>query len=306
MVAEERLSMSDCSFERLASRGVLTVGGEDRRSFLQGLISNDIDRAAADHAIWAALLTPQGKYLHDFFVIEIGDTLYLDCESERLMDLGKRLHKFKLRAEVKLGICEEFSVYALIGAGVHSALGLSAEPGAAGNLGEGVVYTDPRLSTAGVRALLPTSGAEDFLASEGYTAGVANGYDALRLELGLSDGSRDLVIEKSTLLESNFDELHGVDWDKGCYMGQELTARTKYRGLVRKRLMPVRIDGPVPEMGTPVMADGKEIGEMRSGLEARGMALIRLERFAALKSGNEGLDAGEARVYPEKPTWAAY
>jgi len=298
--------MLDRSFERLASRGVLTVAGEDRRLFLQGLISNDIDRAAANRAIWAALLTPQGKYLHDFFIIEIGDTLYLDCEGERLMDLGKRLHQFKLRAEVDLGIGEGFATYALFGEDAHSALGLSAEPGAARNIGEGVVYTDPRLPAVGARALLPVAGAEDLLESEGFSASVANGYDALRLELGLSDGSRDLVIEKSTLLESNFDELHGVDWDKGCYMGQELTARTKYRGLVRKRLMPVRIDGPVPEMGTPVMAGSKEIGEMRSGFEARGMALIRLERLAELKSGNDGLDAGDARIYPEKPTWASY
>lgn len=306
MDAAERLGMTDCRFERLASRGVVTVGGKDRKLFLQGLVSNDIERVAADRAIWAALLTPQGKYLHDFFIIEIGDTLYLDCESGRLMDLGKRLHRFKLRAEVELGIGEGFAIYALFGESAHDAVDLSVEPGAARILGEGAVYTDPRLSAAGVRALLPVTDAEDALASMGFTPGGANGYDALRLELGLSDGSRDLVIEKSTLLESNFDELHGVDWDKGCYMGQELTARTKYRGLVRKRLMPVRIEGPVPESGTPVMAGSTEIGEMRSGFESRGMALIRLERFAESNSGENGFDAGEARVYPEKPAWATY
>lgn len=298
--------MTDCRFERLGSRGVLTVGGKDRKSFLQGLISNDIERVAADRAIWAALLTPQGKYLHDFFVIEIGELLYLDCESERLMDLGKRLHRFKLRAEVELGIGEGFAIYALFGDGALGELNLSDEPGAAQSLGKGVVYTDPRLSAAGARALLPTTDAEIALASKGFSTGEANSYDALRLELGLSDGSRDLVIEKSTLLESNFDELHGVDWDKGCYMGQELTARTKYRGLVRKRLMPVRIDGPVPEMGTPVMAGGKEIGEMRSGFESRGMALIRLERLAESDTEEDGFDAGNARVFPEKPAWATY
>ncbi len=298
--------MTDRSFERLGSRGVVTVGGRDRKSFLQGVISNDIEHVAADRAIWAALLTPQGKYLHDFFVIEIDDTLYLDCESERLMDLGKRLHRFKLRAEVELGIGEGFAVYALYGDDALDGLGLSAEPGASCTLGEGAVYTDPRLPAAGARALLPEGDAENALTSMGFSAGDANSYDALRLELGLSDGSRDLVIEKSTLLESNFDELHGVDWDKGCYIGQELTARTKYRGLVRKRLMPVRIDGPVPEKGTPVLAGGMEIGEMRSGLESRGLALIRLERLAEADSDGMGFDAGEARVFPKKPAWANY
>ena len=96
--------MTGLSYQRLDSRGVVTVGGEDRNAFLQGLISNDINRVAADRTIWAALLTPQGKYLHDFFVATIGATLFLDCEGERLMDLGKRLHRYKLRASVELGI----------------------------------------------------------------------------------------------------------------------------------------------------------------------------------------------------------
>ena len=140
--------------------------------------------------------------------------------------------------------------------------------------------------------------------SLGFSAAKSNSYESLRLELGLSDGSRDLIVEKSTLLESNFDELHGVDWAKGCYMGQELTARTKYRALVRKRLMPVRIDGPTPELGTPLMAGDKEIGEMRSGLDTRGLALIRLERLE--EADTDALIAGDAQVFPEKPIWARY
>jgi len=296
--------MTGLSYQRLDSRGVVTVAGEDRNAFLQGLISNDINRVAADRAIWAALLTPQGKYLHDFFVATIGSTFFLDCEGDRLMDLGKRLHRYKLRALVELGIGEGLSVYALFGKCALDALGLSSDPGASRSLGDGLVYTDPRLPAVGARALLPASSAEKLLESFGFSAANVNGYDTLRLELGLSDGSRDLIVEKSTLLESNFDELHGVDWDKGCYMGQELTARTKYRSLVRKRLMPVRIDGPVPASGTLLMAGDKEIGEMRSGLNARGLALIRLERFN--EAGTDWFDAGGTRVFPEKPIWASY
>lgn len=296
--------MAVLSFERLESRGILSVGGEDRTTFLQGLISNDIDRVAVDRAIWAALLTPQGKYLHDFFVAGIDETLYLDCESDRLMDLGKRLHRYKLRAQVELGIGEGMAVYALFGGGALDALNLSADAGAARSLRDGIVYTDPRLPAVGARALLPACDAENLLETLGFHAADTNSYETLRLEHGLSDGSRDLIVEKSTLLESNFDELHGVDWDKGCYMGQELTARTKYRGLVRKRLMPVRIDGPVPELGTPLMAGDKEIGEMRSGQNSRGLALIRLERFE--EADTDGLNAGDARIFPEKPVWASY
>ena len=296
--------MAVLGFERLESRGILSVGGEDRTTFLQGLISNDIDRVAVDRAIWAALLTPQGKYLHDFFVAGIDETLYLDCESDRLMDLGKRLHRYKLRAQVELGIGEGMAVYALFGGGALDALDLSADAGAARSLRDGIVYTDPRLPAVGARALLPACDAENLLETLGFHAADTDSYETLRLEHGLSDGSRDLIVEKSTLLESNFDELHGVDWDKGCYMGQELTARTKYRGLVRKRLMPVRIDGPVPELGTPLMAGDKEIGEMRSGQNSRGLALIRLERFE--EADTDGLNAGDARIFPEKPVWASY
>ena len=223
--------MAVLGFERLESRGILSVGGEDRTTFLQGLISNDIDRVAVDRAIWAALLTPQGKYLHDFFVAGIDETLYLDCESDRLMDLGKRLHRYKLRAQVELGIGEGMAVYALFGGGALDALNLSADAGAARSLRDGIVYTDPRLPAVGARALLPACDAVNFLETLGFHAADTDSYETLRLEHGLSDGSRDLIVEKSTLLESNFDELHGVDWDKGCYMGQELTARTKYRGL---------------------------------------------------------------------------
>ena len=298
--------MTDRQFVLLGNRGLVTVAGADRKPFLQGLISNDIEQVRADRALWAALLTPQGKYLHDFFVVEVGEMFFLDCEADRLMDLGKRLHRFKLRAKVDLGIGEGFSVFALFGGDALEALGLPEDAGSAHALGGGVVYVDPRLPAVGARALLPRADAKAILTSVGFSTATATDYDRLRLSLGLSDGSRDLVVEKSTLLESNFDELHGVDWNKGCYMGQELTARTKYRGLVRKRLMPVRIDGPVPETGTPVMADGKEIGEMRSGLDDRGLALIRLERLAETNPETGVLVAGKARIFPEKPGWATY
>ena len=121
--------------------------------------------------------------------------------------------------------------------------------------------------------------------------------------LGLPDGSRDLVLEKAILLESGFDELHGVDWHKGCYMGQELTARTKYRGLVKKRLVPITIDGALPAAGTPVMLDSKTVGEVRSGRDGRALALMRLEY---LDNADASFTAGGAAVAPKKPDWAEF
>jgi len=295
--------MTQRTYAILDGRGVLTVAGADRNDFLQGLVSNDVTRVAPDRAIWAALLTPQGKYLHDFFIADIDGAFHLDCEAARLMDLGQLLHRYKLRAKVDLGIGEGLAVAVLFGAGAAAALGLPEEAGAARPLeGGGVVYVDPRLAAAGARAILPEDGAAAVLEGLGFAAGAAADYDRHRLSLGLSDGSRDLIVEKSTLLESNFDEFHGVDWDKGCYMGQELTARMKYRGLVKKRLMPVRIEGPPPPPGAPILYGDKEIGEMRSVRDGRALALIRLDALARSRDEGAALTAGAARVIPEAIT----
>ena len=298
--------MTDAGYVLLESRGVITVGGPDSADFLQGLISNDVRRVSPERAIWAALLTPQGKYLHDFFVTLIGGVYHLDCERPRLMDLGQRLSRYKLRARIDLGIAENHAVAVLPGAAALKKLGLSAEPGVARDLGGGVVYVDPRLAAAGARAVLSKDGAKATLQGLGFAAGTLDAYEQLRLDCGLPDGSRDMVVEKAILLESNFDELHGVDWNKGCYMGQELTARTKYRGLVKKRLLPVAIDGKAPAPGTQVLLDGKDAGEMRSAADGRGLALLRLEQLDRALRGEGELRAGDAMLKPRKPDWASF
>src|SRR5260221_2526616 len=287
----------------LENRGVLEVTGADRRDFLQGLVSNDVAKATPDRALYAALLTAQGKYLHDFFIVAIGDALYLDGEAARLADLQRRLGLYKLRAKVSLAEAgDRYAVAAAFGAGALDALGLPRERGAAAPLEGGIAYVDPRLAEMGARLLLPRGTGAAPLASRSFRMSDAAGYDRLRLSLGVPDGSRDLAVEKAILLESGFDELNGIDWQKGCYVGQELTARTKHRALIKKRLMPVTVDGPLPPSGTPVMADDQEAGEMRSGRDGIGLALLRLEAV------NEGkpLVAGGAKLTPRKPAWANF
>jgi len=161
----------------------------------------------------------------------------------------------------------------------------------------GVVFADPRLAALGVRAILPRSEIRGALADIGAVEGDFAEYDRLRLGLGVPDGSRDLVLDKSILLEAGFEELNGVDWDKGCYIGQELTARTKYRGLIKKRLFPVRVDGPAPDPGAIIMHDGQEAGEMRSSRDGAGLALLRLE------TAGKPLKAGDATIEPLTPEW---
>ncbi|HTW72662.1 MAG TPA: folate-binding protein [Acetobacteraceae bacterium] len=257
----------------LPERAVIEVAGEDRFAFLQGLVSNDVAEATPGRAVWAALLTPQGKYLADFFILADGDRLLLDAERAQAAMLLQRLTRFRLRSKVTLRAADELAVYAAWGDAPTEAA---------------ITAADPRLPEAGWR-LLATSPL-DCNAQEAD-------WDRHRLALGLPDGTRDLEPEKTVLLEAGFDELHGVSWDKGCYMGQELTARTKYRGLVKRRLVPVTVDGPLPAPGTPVHRDGAEMGTMRSGRDGLGLALLRLQALDVL------LSSGEARLKVRVPDW---
>jgi folate-binding protein YgfZ len=258
----------------LPDRAVLAVTGADRVSFLNGLVSNDVALVAPGRAVWAALLTPQGKWLADFFLFADGERLLIDCEAAQAALITQRLSRFRLRADVAI---------AATSMAVHAAWAGAADI-------EGTIAApDPRLPAAGWRILadgvLPvTANAED--------------YDAHRLALGLPDGARDLEADKTVLLEAGFDELGGISWTKGCYMGQELTARTRYRGLLKRRLLPVSAAVALPPHGTPVMAGEREVGAMRSVRGTDGLALLRLDALGS------GLRAGDIALTLRIPAWA--
>jgi folate-binding protein YgfZ len=292
--------MADRIFVRLAHRAVIEMAGEERLSFLQGLISNDINKASPERALFAALLTPQGKFLFDLFIVARGDTLLIESEAGRIEDLRKKLSLYKLRSKVTITVAEGLSVWALPGGGLE----LAAEAGAAAPFAGGIAFVDPRLAAAGQRVLIPAEGAEAALTAAGLVEGSFDAWDRARIALGLPDGSRDLPVEKAILLENGFDELNGVDFTKGCYMGQELTARTKYRGLVRKRLMPVALAGGAPETGAEIRFGEAEAGELRSVCGDVGLAMIRLEHFRAGEGG--GFTCAGATVTASRPGWAVF
>ncbi|WP_374651382.1 folate-binding protein YgfZ [Dongia sp.] len=291
-------------FELNPARSVIAVGGEDRQEFLQGLISNDSGRISESRAIFAALLTPQGKFAYDLLLVGQEARYLIDAEGSRRADLLKRLKMFKLRSRVALDDLDaEFVVVNLFGGDALSRLGLAAETGAARALNDGVVFTDPRLADLGARAFLPRTSYTQTLAGLGFREAPQGSFKDHRYALGVPEGSDDLLPDKAIPLECGFDELNGVDWQKGCYMGQELTARTKYRGLVRKRLLPVKIEGATLAPGTSLTLDGKEIGEIRSVDAHQGLALIRLEH---LESAAKGIEADGARVIASIPTWVKF
>lgn len=257
----------------LPERGVIVVEGDDRVAFLQGLVSNDVEAVRPGHAVWAALLTPQGKWLADFFIFAGENALLLDCEAEQIPALMQRLSRFRLRMKATLRAEPELFVH----------VAWNARPDVAG-----IVSPDPRLPDFAWRILSP---------GPLPTNATPEDWDRHRLAAGLPDGSKDLEADRSVLLEAGFDELSGVSWSKGCYMGQELTARTKYRGLVKRRLVPVSIAGVLPTPGTPIFRNGAEVGTMRSGQDERGLASLRLDSL------DGALRCGDATLTSIVPAW---
>ncbi len=265
----------------LSHRTVVQLSGPDKVLFLQGLVTNDVTKIGQDSPIYAALLTPQGKFLFDLFIFQFEDSWWIDCERARVNELLKRLTLYKLRSQIELlDLSATYRVFAYWGKNLTST-------------SEGIAINDPRLPQLGQRIYAPID-------PELAPSLPLDEYDAYRLSLGIPDGSRDIPIDKGIILECGFDELHAIDWNKGCYIGQELTARTRYRGLVRKRLLPVSIEGNAPEPYTPIFLNEEEVGEMRTNAKGYGLALLRLEQ---IRNALPVLKCGDATLKPYVPEW---
>ncbi|HUJ02979.1 MAG TPA: hypothetical protein VLW75_05020 [Rhizomicrobium sp.] len=230
---------------RLDDRAVIALLGPDARTLLQGLITNDIDRLSPGRALYAALLTPQGKILFDFLISEGDGAVLLDCAAASAEALAKRLAMYRLRAKVEIGIRPQLAVI----------------------WGEGL--DDPRL---------PALGKRNIVARAETGAGPSDEYLENRLKLGVPEGA-DFGSDKIFALDAGLEELHGVSFEKGCYVGQELTARMKHRGTARKRLLVIDSDSALPPAGTDITAGGRELGQIVSTYGRRGFALIRLDRL---------------------------
>jgi folate-binding protein YgfZ len=225
-------------FTILNNRATLNISGKDARSFLQGLITNDINLLDTQDCVYACLLTPQGKFLYDFFITENDGVLTLDCEGgDRLQSLAKLLNMYKLRAEASIKTTDKIPVYAIIG--------------------KNVGIKDPRHDDMGTRSFdMP-----DNIPEKPFKE-----WDKTRIERTIPDGSRDLIPQKSTMDEARMDQLGAVSYDKGCYVGQELTARMHYRGLGKKHLQTVNLSA-LPEGA-----------ELRSSCGDIGIALVKVNK----------------------------
>jgi len=278
--------VQDTCYARLPSRGVVRVSGPEAHDFLQGLVTNDMDKAEKA-AIYAALLTPQGKILFDFFILQSSEGYLLDCHGDDAPDLTKRLSMYRLRAKVE--IADESDLWTCFAVFGPEADQLSG------------THADPRLAALGRRGLF--IGSESVPEHSKIQSVSEEDYLTFCLSMGIANIPKDAGRDKTFLLEANFDELNGVDFTKGCYVGQELAARMKHRAKVRKRLLPIEIDGALPETGTPVLAGEREIGSLRSGIGNRAIALIRIDRLD--EAGDAPLTAGGCSLQVNWPVWLA-
>jgi folate-binding protein YgfZ len=252
------------TFALLPSRALIAVSGADWRSFLQGQLTQDVETLAVGEARFGALLTPQGRLLFDMFIIGRDDGCWLDVQAESRDALIQRLTMYRLRAKVAF-------------AADDTAISASSTAGTSG-----VWVADPRLPGLGFRgygAQPPADQADEAA------------YDRHRLSLGVP-GPADWGSDRTYPIEANFDLLNGIDFKKGCFVGQETTSRMKRRGGIKNRMLPIAFDGPPPPFGAEVLNGERRAGEVLSGQDGMAMALLRLDRI----DGDLTVEGGRVRV----------
>ena len=281
----------------LPDRGVVKVAGDAAQGFLNGLLTADIAKVAPARSRFAALLTPQGKIVVDVIVAkapsEDGGGFFLDCPRALAGELVQKLNFYKLRAKV---IAEDLS----------EVLGVLAVWNGSSDTEYGLTYPDPRLPALGFRVMLPPHLAPQAAADLGAELVDPAAYEAHRIALGVPRGGMDFIYGDAFPHETDMDQLHGVDFEKGCYVGQEVESRMEHRGNARNRVVPIAAELTVPEAGLPVMAGERQVGVIGSSAGAQGLAMLRLDRVADAFAAGTPLVAGGITISPRKPAWARF
>ncbi|MGI9412931.1 MAG: YgfZ/GcvT domain-containing protein [Hyphomicrobiales bacterium] len=287
--------MSNGHYTELSDRAVLRLAGADTRTFLQGLVTADVDHLSESRALYAGLLTPQGKILFDFFLVQRGEEIFVDCARTQAADLTKRLTFYKLRAAVDIeDVSQELAVVAVWGGDGPA------------TTGSAIAYVDPRIAEAGTRLLVPAGAVDETAAEFGLDGTDEAAYHAHRITLGLADSVKDIGSGEHFPHECNFDQIGGIDFKKGCYVGQEVVSRTEHRGTARKRMVPLHFDGAAPATGTEITGNGKAVGEILSTAGNLALGLIRLDRARSALEADGALTAGTDTVHLDKPDWARF
>jgi tRNA-modifying protein YgfZ len=279
----------------LPDRGAIKVIGDGARNFLHGLVTADVLKLTPGSAQFCALLTPQGKIIADFLVVEAppqdGGGFFLDTPRTLILALIEKLNLYKLRAKVLIEDLSEI-------------LGVLAVWDGASAAKYGLCYYDPRLPALGMRSMIPLHRAAEAAAGLGAALVAADEYEAHRIALGIPRGEVDFAYGDAFPHETDMDQLGGIDFAKGCYVGQEVVSRIEHRGTARTRAVPIRYDGTAPPSGVAVTAGSRQVGTMGSAMSGRGIALLRLDRVA--EADGQALIAGGVPIHIVKPDWARF
>ena len=284
----------------LPERGIIKVVGDDARKFLHGLVTTDMLGLAPGTARFGALLTPQGKIVADFFVTEApqadGGGFFLDSPRALAVTLVDKFNLYKLRAKVLVEDLTEILGVLAVWDGQDTTNGCAAK--------QGLIYADPRLPALGFRVMIPPHRATAAASELGAALVGAEDYEAHRIALGVPRGGVDFVYGDAFPHEADMDQLGGVDFAKGCYVGQEVVSRIEHRGIARTRAVALRYDGAAPASGAPITAGERQVGTMGSAARGRGIALVRLDRVA--EAEQTALAAGGIPIRLIKPDWARF
>jgi tRNA-modifying protein YgfZ len=267
---------------RLGDRGIVRLIGGEAEGFLHRIVTNSTLGIAPGEARYAALLSPQGKLLFDFLVVPLPEGaeagFYLDCAKAQAQDLVKRLNFHKLRAKITI---EDRSATL----GVAALWDEGVPPGFAAT-----IYGDPRAANLGLRVIAP----HELLAK--IAGADEDAYEAHRIALGIAKGGIDFPYGDTFLHDANLDLMHGVDFKKGCYVGQEVVARVQYRQSARKRIVNIHFDGPAAPPGTPIVAGETALGQVGSAAGAEGLAMLRIDRLEEAKRAGVAIMAGGTKI----------
>ncbi len=288
--------MTDCSFSILPDRGLLRLTGDEVTAFLQGLVTNNVDGIGEGDAVYASLLTPQGKILFDFFIIGQPDGVLIDCAREQAPDLRKRLMFYRLRAAIEIDdLSETHCVAALWGEDCPESLNVDV-----------VRFQDPRVPDLGIRIIAEVEGTGRTLENLEANRVTPDVYLSHRLSLGVAEGGNDF--ESGTLFphDANLDQLSGIDFHKGCYVGQEVVSRMYHKTTARKRILPVTVSGELDPDEVDIVAGDRSVGTLLSRTGDAGVAVIRLDRLQTAIDGDIPVTVGKQAAAVNKPDWATF
>jgi tRNA-modifying protein YgfZ len=276
----------------LPDRGVVKVSGGDAGNFLNGLLTTDVTLLRPGVGRFGALLTPQGKIIVDFLITEApsshGGGFLIDCPRALAQALADKLGFYRLRAKVEIqNLSDSLGVL----------VAWDGEPA----LKPDLAFLDPRHPALGLRILVPKELAQKASDLIGAAMADSSAYEAHRIASGIPRGGLDFIYGDAFPHETNMDRLHGVDFDKGCYVGQEVVSRMQHRGTARTRTVRIVLDGPAPETGSAVLAGDKPVGTMGSSAGDRGLALIRIDRAAEALAAGTPLTSGGLAVRLAEP-----